>query len=228
MKNYLIIGGSSGIGLSLSNMLASNNKVYATYHHNQIENKENINYIKYDVDTDDLDLTALPDEIHGLAYCPGNLILKPFHRFSDDDFLKDYQTQVLGAVKVIRSVLPKLKNGTLSSIVLFSTIAVQKGFTFHSLVSTSKGAIEGLGKALAAEFAPTIRVNVIAPSLTDTPLAAKLLSTDEKKEFHKKNNPLKEIGSPEDIAELANFLITEKSSWITGQILHIDGGSSTL
>lgn len=228
MKNYLIIGGSSGIGLALTKLLAKENIVYATYNNNDIENSENIKYIKFDAELDQIDLSILPEVIHGMAYCPGNLILKPFHRFSDGDFINDYKTQVIGAIKVIRSILPNLKKGTLSSIVLFSTIAVQKGFTFHSLVSTSKGAIEGLGKALAAEFAPTIRVNVIAPSLTDTPLASKLLSSDEKKEFHKKNNPLKEIGTAHSIAELANFLITEKSSWITGQIIHIDGGASTL
>ena len=228
MKNYLIVGGSTGIGLELTKLLAEENQVFATYNNNKKEKTNSITYIKYDVNSDEFDLSQIPDEIHGLAYCPGNLNLKPFHRFKEDDFIDDYKIQVVGAIKIIQKVLPNLKKGTLSSIVLFSTIAVQKGFTFHSLVSSSKGAIEGLGKALAAEFSPTIRVNIIAPSLTDTPLAGKLLSTEEKKEFHKKNNPLKEIGSAKNIAELANFLITDKSSWITGQIIHIDGGASSL
>ena len=115
-----------------------------------------------------------------------------------------------------------------SSIVLFSTVAVQAGFNFHSQVSMSKGAIEGLTKALSAEFAPTIRVNAIAPGLTDTPLASKLLNTPEKKEANAQKHPMKRIGAPEDLANMAAFLLSEKSSWITGQIIHVDGGMSTL
>jgi NAD(P)-dependent dehydrogenase (short-subunit alcohol dehydrogenase family) len=136
--------------------------------------------------------------------------------------------QVLGAVNTIQSILPQLKATKNASIVFFSTVAVQKGFNFHSLVSSSKGAIEGLTRALAAELAPIIRVNAIAPSLTDTPLAKKLLSSDEKKAFHAKQNPLQKIGQPEDIADVAAFLLSDKSSWITGQVLHVDGGTSVI
>ena len=135
---------------------------------------------------------------------------------------------MVGAVKVIQACLPKLKNASNSSIVLFSTIAVQMGFNFHSLVASSKGAVEGITKALAAEFAPKIRVNCIAPSITDTPLAASLLNTEEKKEANAQRHPLKKIGKAEDLANLAEFLLSEKSSWITGQILHADGGMSSL
>ena len=124
--------------------------------------------------------------------------------------------------------MPKLKSSGTSSIVLFSTVAVQTGFNFHSQVAMSKGAIEGLTKALAAEFAQKIRVNAIAPSLTDTPLAGKILSTPEKKAAQAEHNPLKKVGSAEDIAEIAAFLLSEKSNWVTGQIIHIDGGFSTL
>jgi NAD(P)-dependent dehydrogenase (short-subunit alcohol dehydrogenase family) len=229
MRNYLIIGGTSGIGKALVKTLQKEGNITATFNQTQPEeNLNNINFIHLDVLEDSLDLGNLPEEIHGFAYCPGSINLKPFHRFSEEDFLNDFKLQVLGATKIIREILPKLKLSGTSSIVLFSTVAVQNGFNFHSQVAMSKGAIEGLTKSLAAEFAPKIRVNAIAPSLTDTPLAGKILSTPEKKAAQAEYNPLKKIGSAEDIAEIAAFLLSKKSSWITGQIIHVDGGFSTL
>jgi NAD(P)-dependent dehydrogenase (short-subunit alcohol dehydrogenase family) len=142
--------------------------------------------------------------------------------------MEDYHLQVLGAIKVIQNILPKLKSAENASIVLFSTVAVQLGFNFHTQVSTSKGALEGLTRALAAELAPVVRVNAIAPSLTDTPLAHKLLNNEEKKEVNGQRHPLKRIGHPKDIAEMAAFLLAEKSSWMTGQIIHVDGGISSI
>ena len=170
----------------------------------------------------------MPDEIHGLAYCPGSINLKPFHRFTDEDFIEDFKLQVLGATKIIKDLLPKIKKSKNASIVLFSTIAVQTGFSFHSQVAISKGAIEGLSRSLAAELAPTIRVNAIAPSLTNTNLASKFLNTPEKFSLQSKNNPLKKVGEAKDIAEAALYLLSEKSSWVTGQVLHIDGGFSNI
>jgi NAD(P)-dependent dehydrogenase (short-subunit alcohol dehydrogenase family) len=125
-------------------------------------------------------------------------------------------------------VLPRLKISENASIVLFSTVAVQTGLPFHTQVAASKGALEGLTKALAAEYAPKIRVNCIAPSLTDTPLAASLLNNEQKKEANTLRHPLKRIGTTEDIANMAAFLLSKKASWITGQILHVDGGMSSL
>ncbi len=174
------------------------------------------------------DLSFLPDTIHGLAYCPGSISLKPFARIKPEDFAKDYQLQVLGAVKVLQAALPALKNAEQASVVLFSTVAVQSGFNFHTLVSSSKGAIEGLTRALAAELAPKVRVNAIAPSITDTPLASSLLSTEEKRQANAQRHPLRKVGTPEDIANLAEFLLSPKSGWITGQIIHADGGMSSL
>ena len=226
MKNYLIIGGSTGIGNSLVKILSENNQVYASYNKTEVSDSM-ATYFYHDV-SNSLNQEILPEVIDGLAYCVGSIQLKPFHRFTEEDFIRDYELQVLGAVKVIQEILPKLKQSSSPSIVLFSTVAVQTGFTFHSLVSASKGAIEGLTKALAAELSPKIRVNCIAPSITQTPLAGALLNTEEKITANGQRHPLGRIGQPNDIAELAAFLLSEKSSWITGQIMHIDGGISTI
>lgn len=230
MANYLIVGGSSGIGRQLTLQLARNNSnVYATWFKDEVpNNEENIQYEYLNVLDDEINVDFLPDKIDGLVYCPGSINLKPFHRIKPTQFLDDYELQVVGAVKVIQAVLPRLKKSENASIILFSTVAVQSGFIFHSLVSSSKGAVEGLVRSLSAEFAPTIRVNGIAPSLTETPLAERLINTEEKKESNAQRHPLKRIGSPSDIANAAEFLLSEKSSWVTGQILHVDGGISTL
>ncbi|MCH2231725.1 MAG: SDR family oxidoreductase [Crocinitomicaceae bacterium] len=229
MKNYVVIGGSSGIGEAVAlNLDSSGHHVRATYCQNPVlKDHTNIHYQYLNV-LEDISLVDLPEKIHGLVYCPGSINLKPFHRIKPSDFENDFKLQVSGAVKVIQYLLPRLKKAESSSIILFSTVAVNQGFNFHSQVSSSKGAVEGLVKALSAEFSPTIRVNCIAPSLTDTPLAAKLLSSEEKREANSKRHPLKRIGTPQDIAQAAIFLLGDTSSWITGQIIHVDGGMSSI
>lgn len=225
MRNYLIIGCSSGIGKAIFSSLAQDHQVTGTYFKNQPENFPSQSHIHYlNVLDESPDFSFIPEQLDGLVYCPGSIQLKPFHRFKEEDFIKDYQLQVTGAVKVMQACFPALKKSDQASVVLFSTVAVQNGFSFHSLVSSSKGAIEGLTRALSAELAPKIRVNCIAPSITDTPLAQSILSTPEKREAHAQRHPLKAFGSPEDIANAALFLLGEGSKWMTGQVLHLDGG----
>lgn len=230
MKNYLIIGASSGIGLKTAQFLSSaGNQVFGTFN-NSIPHTpdESIKFHALNVLDEQLNFDFLPEILDGIVYCPGSINLKPFERLKPADFAADYELQVIGAIKVIQANLVRLKKSDLGVILMFSTVAVQNGLSFHSQVSASKGAIEGLTKALAAEFAPKIRVNCIAPSLTNTPLAASLLNSDLKKEANAQRHPMKRIGEAEDIASMAEFLLSEKASWITGQIFNVDGGMSTL
>jgi len=228
MKNILLIGGSYGIGNAIVKSLQNDANLYIASRTNENLVGLNVTHISFDVTTDSLNTSNLPSIIDGLVYCPGSINLRPFKGLKPETFEADLQINFIGLVKVIQAVLPNLVASEQSSIVLFSSVAVSMGMPFHTSVSASKGAIEGFAKALAAEYAPKIRVNVIAPSLTDTPLADKFLSNDEKREKSALRHPLKRFGSAEDIAEMASFLLSNKSSWISGQIFHVDGGMSTL
>ena len=228
MKNILLIGGSYGIGLELAKELQAENNVFVASRTNQNLDNLNITFINFDATTDSLDTSKLPPVIDGLVYCPGSINLRPFRGLKIETFESDMNINFFSMAKVIQSVLPQLTASNQSSIVLFSTVAVKMGMPFHTSVAAAKGAIEGFAKALAAEYAPKIRVNVIAPSLTDTPLADKFLSNEEKREKSALRHPLKRFGTTEDIAQMASFLLSEKSSWISGQIFHVDGGMSSL
>jgi NAD(P)-dependent dehydrogenase (short-subunit alcohol dehydrogenase family) len=228
MKNILLIGGSYGIGLAIAKELQYENKVFVASRTNAEIAEMHVTHIQFDATTDTLDTSKLPQIIDGLVYCPGSINLRPFRGLKPEAFEQDLQINFISLVKVIQSVLPNLTSSNQSSIVLFSSVAASMGMPFHTSVAAAKGAIEGFAKALAAEYAPKIRVNVIAPSLTDTPLAEKFLSNDDKKEKSAQRHPLKRVGTSEDMAQMASFLLSEKSSWISGQILHVDGGMSTL
>lgn len=225
-RKYFVVGASSGIGRQIyNNLKLEGNEVYGSYFKNDLSDTRT----KYlNVLDSEYSLEFLPESLDGLIYCPGSINLKPFHRIKAESFVDDFRLQVLGAIKIIQQLLPNLKKGNKPSILLFSTVAVQHGFNFHSQVAVSKGAIEGLTKSLAAELSPTIRVNCIAPSLTKTALSEKLINTEEKITTNANRHPLKRIGETEDIAHAAQFLLSEKSSWITGQIIGVDGGLSQI
>lgn len=226
-KNILLVGGSTGIGKEIAEQLAPDHSVIVASR-NKGKLSENITHIEFDVLKDDISKIDLPGTIDGFVYCPGSIDLKPFKMIKPDHFEKEMNLNFFGMVRCLQGVLNKLKNSQQASLVFFSTVAVQTGMPFHTCVAAAKGAIEGFAKSLAAEYAPSFRVNVIAPSLTNTPLAEKLLSNEDKIKKMDQRHPLKRIGSPKDIASLAAFLLSEESSWITGQVLGIDGGLSTL
>ena len=232
MKNFLIIGGSTGIGLSLAQILKAEgaNVIVACRHQSDELKALGVTFLPLDVKNPVGEaLSSLPEALNGVVYCPGTINLKPFHRITREEFQEDLNINVLGAVDVLQNTLKSLKKAGNASVVLFSTVAATLGMNFHSSIALSKGAIEALGKSLAAEWANLpIRVNIIAPSLTNTPLASKLLGSDEKVENAGKRHPIGRIGTSEDIAEMAAFLLSDKASWITGQVIGVDGGMGTL
>ena len=192
--------------------------------------KKGIRFSSVDVSQPvDLSRAEMPEVLHGMVYCPGSIRLAQFQRLTDEDFMEDFNLHVLGAVRIIRNSLSALQKAQGSSIVLISTVAVHRGMSFHASVATMKAGLEGLMRALAAEFVRRkIRVNAVAPSLTDTPQAAKLLETEEKRERAAQRHPLGRYGNPRDIAHAITFLLSDESSWITGQVLSVDGGLSVI
>ena len=229
MKTILIIGASSGIGLHIASQLAeAGHHVVGTYHTHPVNSPhENIHFMHYNV-LDNEPLHNLPERIDALVYCPGSIVLKPFARISAAEFEHDFRLNVSGAIRTIQAALPALKKSEHASMVLMTSVAAGVGLNYHTVVASSKGAIEGLTRALAAEFAPKIRVNAVALSLTDTPLAQGLLNSEQKVEANAQRHPLKRIGTTQDAANMISFLISDQSAWISGQIFHVDGGMSTL
>ena len=228
-KNILIIGASSGIGHALAEQLQAAGATLFVASRQQPAGI-NATFIEWDV-TQPIGtrFDALPEVIHGLVYCPGTINLRPFNRFSADDFKQDFQINVLGAVAVIQATLTRLKKANGGSVVMFSTVAARTGMGFHATIATVKSAVEGLTVSLAAEYANAkIRFNAIAPSLTDTPLAAMLLATDEKRDASNKRHPLGRVGTSQDLANSAAFLLSDDSAWMTGQVLRVDGGMGNL
>lgn len=225
-KNILLIGGSYGIGFSIASQLHLDYYIFVASRTNEGLESLNCTHIPFDTLSDDLDTSLLPQELHGFAYCPGSINLKPFKMMSLETFHEDMQLNFFSLVKVVKAIMPKITKG--ASMVFFSTVAVGTGMPFHTSTAAAKGAIEGFAKSMAAEYAPKIRINVVAPSLVDTPLAKRLLSNGRKREMMSNRHPLKRVGEAEDIANIAVFLLSDNSTWMTGQIVGVDGGMSTL
>ena len=230
-RNILVVGGRSGIGREIVKRLDRQGSVLDVVARAETFDlsSERIRYHAGDLSRDDSTLDFLPDRLHGVVYCPGTIRLKPLARLSEADFMDDWQTNVMGAVRVLKACQNRLKKARRgASVVLFSTVAVAVGMPFHASIAAAKGAVEGLARSLAAEWAPRIRVNVIAPSLTDTGLAADLLDGEAKREAAVQRHPLKRIGTPGEVADLAVFLLGDAAGWITGQVIGVDGGVSAL
>ena len=230
-KNILVVGGSSGIGLSLINkLLAEGAHVYNVSRHASDQWAGDVSHLEYDIMGDISSLSAaLPEVLHGVVYSVGSINLRPFNRLTEADFINDYRINVVGAALVIQQSLKALKTAQGASVVLMSSVAAKAGMSFHASIAAAKGGVEGLALSLAAELASQhIRVNVVAPSLTETPLAQNLLSTPEKKEAAAKRHPLGKFGQSSDIAAAVAFLLSDESSWVTGQVIGIDGGLGNL
>ena len=230
MANVLVVGGSRGMGRAITEqLLQQHHAVWLACR--EPESAADLHAavrFRWDACNEAFPVALLPERLHGLVYCPGTINLKPFGRLSAQDFYQDWQVNCLGAVTAIQASLPALKAAERASVVLFSSVAAQTGLNFHASIAAAKGAVEGLTRALAAELAPAICVNAIAPALIDTPLAAPLLNSDSKRNAIAERNPLKQIGSATTVAELACWLLTTSQPFVTGQVLAVDGGLSRL
>ena len=226
MKNILVVGGSKGIGREIVNsQLKKGNYCYNFSRTESGINNQNLIEEKIDILSDDLPNI---ENIDSVIYCPGSINLKPILQLKEEDFVNDFNINVLGAIKTVKTYLNNLKKGDDPSLLFFSTVAVGQGMPFHSSVSVAKAGIEGLTKSLAAELAPTIRVNCIAPTITRTDMAQRILRNEKIEENIANKHPLKKICEAKDISDMADFLISHNAKNITGQIMHVDGGMSTL
>lgn len=220
-RKIIILGGSKGIGHAIIKTLLPSFYVVNLSRTAPDFQHEGLEHHTVDILNDDLPNIEQAD---ALIYCPGSINLKPITRLKIEDFSNDFNINVIGAVKSIKKYLPALKNGTAPSITMFSTVATKLGMPFHSSVAASKSAIEGLAKSLAAELAPTVRVNVIAPTVTNTTLAAKLLRNEKSMEMMRERHPMKKYLEPQEVASLAKYLVSEDAQAITGQVFNIDAG----
>ena len=229
MRTIAVIGDSKGIGEALRNrLLSEGHRVIGVSRSGGFSGHANYTPITADAVASAVDFTSVTDRLDGLVYCPGSITLKPFTSLREEHLLDDLRINYLGAFQNIQANLKLLKAGSHPSVVLFSTVAVGTGMPFHASISAAKAAVEGLTRSLAAELAPLIRVNAIAPSLTDTSLAENLLNNEKKQEAAALRHPLKRVGSAEELAATAAFLLGEGSAWMSGQIIHVDGGMSRL
>ena len=227
-KTILVVGGSSGIGASVLELLSDTGAKVISLSRSKPGNPHD-QHITLDITEEFSEIAGLPDTLDGIVYCPGSINLKPFQALKLSDFVADMDINFFGAVKVIQACLKVLKKSPAASVVLFSTVAVSQGMSYHAAIAAAKGAVEGLSRSLAAEYAKSgIRFNCIAPSLTDTPLAAGLLASEDKRKASDERHPLRRVGKPEDLSSAVKYLLSDESGWMTGQVLRPDGGMSSV
>lgn len=235
LKQYLIVGGSKGIGLGLVQQLALAGHQVTVLSRNpgELTNIPNVTHVVFDASQDEVPVAECPSLIHGLAYCPGSLNLRSFKSLKPETFRADFEINVVGAIRVLQASLPALKSAAQessqpSSVLFFSTVAVSQGLFAHASIAASKGALEGLTRTLAAELSPDIRVNCLAPALTQTSLTAKFFGDPEASAALGAKYPLGRTGTVADIAKIGTFLLGDESTWITGQVIGVDGGMATV
>jgi 3-oxoacyl-[acyl-carrier protein] reductase len=228
-KHYLVVGGTSGIGGAVTRRLSDRGDmvVQLSRHPEQAVDAPGVRSLAWDATGDAWPADALPAQLDGLVYCPGSIRLKPFPRIGPGEMREDLELNLIGAVRAIQGALPALERAPRASVVMFSTVAVQTGMPFHAAVAAAKGAVEGLARSLAAELAPTIRVNAIAPTVTDTRLAGRLLGSAEKRQAAAERHPLKRVNDADEVAGTALWLLDDAHS-VTGQVIAVDGGLGAL
>jgi NAD(P)-dependent dehydrogenase (short-subunit alcohol dehydrogenase family) len=224
-KNYLVVGGTSGIGAAVTRLLLDrgNRVLQLSRHPEQAVDAPGIRSLAWDATGAAWPADALPERLDGLVYCPGSIRLKPFARLRLDELREDLELNLIGAVRALQGALPALQRAEQASVVMFSSVASQTGMPFHASVAAAKGAVEGLTRSLAAELAPTIPVNAIAPTVTDTRLAARLLGSADKRQVAADRHPLKRVNGPDEVARTVMWLLDDAPS-VTGQVIAVDGG----
>lgn len=228
-KHWLVVGGNSGIGAALVQRLRKRDEsIWCLSRHIESANIKGINVKNWDVMKEPFPENFAPKTLDGVVYCPGSIRLKPFTQLTERDFNEDFQLNVLGAVKTLQACHNALSRADHASVVLFSTVAVQTGLKFHASVASAKGALEGLTRSLASEWAPKISVNAIAPALIETPLSKNLINDDKRRQAVAQMSPMKCIGQPDTIAQLAEWLLTMPQPFVSGQVFAVDGGLSSL
>lgn len=226
MKRFMVVGASSGIGQALTRILLQHGHEVLALCRRDVAEEERLSYYRCDVENNLFPKVTEP--LDGLAYLPGTITLKPFSQIHEEEFCKDWEKNVLGAFRTLQCYLRQLQKAPKASITFNSSVAATQGMPFHSSIASAKAALEGFAKSLAAELAPRIRVNVVAPTLTQTPLAKTLLQTEDKLHRAEKRHPLQRIASPEDIAQTLYYLLSDESQCMTGEVLHPDGGLSSI